>query len=158
MDRHLVGSTYGKFCIKFPQNKKKGERHRLSQWASSLKFDIWTLIIIFQLKDLFRFIGILFVFMIGVGVLYHSNMYPAHYDLWNNAGWTYWRMWKIISIPYWQIYGEPNLEIFEGNYNNCIWLNLIIIRDTKSQTIRNQNNLKVAGPKKPDSDIIAKIG
>jgi hypothetical protein len=52
--------------------------------------------------------------MIGVGVLYHSNMYPAHYDMWNKAGWTYWRIWKIIYIPYWQIYGEPNLEIFEG--------------------------------------------
>jgi hypothetical protein len=51
--------------------------------------------------------------MIGVGVLYHSNMYPAHYDMWNKAGWTYWRIWKIIYIPYWQIYGEPNLEIFE---------------------------------------------
>jgi hypothetical protein len=46
--------------------------------------------------------------MIGVGVLYHSNMYPAHYDMWNKAGWTYWRIWKIIYIPYWQIYGEPN--------------------------------------------------
>jgi hypothetical protein len=58
--------------------------------------------------------------MIGVGVLYHANMYPAHYDMWNKAGWTYWRIWKIIYIPYWQIYGETNLEIFEGNYNNCI--------------------------------------
>jgi hypothetical protein len=26
----LVGSTYGRFCIKFHQSRMKGERHRLS--------------------------------------------------------------------------------------------------------------------------------
>jgi hypothetical protein len=30
MNRNLVGSTYGRFCIKFPQSRMKGERHRLS--------------------------------------------------------------------------------------------------------------------------------
>jgi hypothetical protein len=32
MNRNLVGSIYmyGKFCIKFPQSRMKGERHRLS--------------------------------------------------------------------------------------------------------------------------------
>ena len=30
MNRYLVGSTYGRFCIKFPQSRMKGERHRLS--------------------------------------------------------------------------------------------------------------------------------
>jgi hypothetical protein len=29
MNRNLVGSTYGRFCIKFPQNRMKGEWHRL---------------------------------------------------------------------------------------------------------------------------------
>jgi len=24
-----VGNTYGRFCVKFPQNKMTGERHRL---------------------------------------------------------------------------------------------------------------------------------
>ena len=67
-----------------------------------------------QLKDLFRFIGILFVFMIGVGVLYHANMYPAHRDMWSSVNWKYWRIWKIIYIPYFQIYGETFLETFEG--------------------------------------------
>jgi hypothetical protein len=28
MISNLVGSTYGRFCIKFPQNRMKGERHR----------------------------------------------------------------------------------------------------------------------------------
>jgi hypothetical protein len=30
MNRNLVGSTYGRFGIKFSQNRIKGERHRLS--------------------------------------------------------------------------------------------------------------------------------
>jgi hypothetical protein len=30
MNRYLVGSTYGRFCIKFLQSRMKGERHRLS--------------------------------------------------------------------------------------------------------------------------------
>jgi hypothetical protein len=29
-NRNLMGSTYGRFCIKFPQSRMKGERHRLS--------------------------------------------------------------------------------------------------------------------------------
>ncbi|XP_076101753.1 transient receptor potential cation channel subfamily M member 2-like [Mytilus galloprovincialis] len=68
-----------------------------------------------MLKDLFRFIGILFVFMVGVGVLYHANMYPAHKDMWSSVDWKYWRIWKIIYIPYWQIYGESMLDSFEEN-------------------------------------------
>jgi hypothetical protein len=30
MNRNLVGSTYGRLCIKFSQSRMKGERHRLS--------------------------------------------------------------------------------------------------------------------------------
>ena len=30
MNRNLVGNTHGMFCIKFPQNRMKGERHRAS--------------------------------------------------------------------------------------------------------------------------------
>jgi hypothetical protein len=30
MNRNLAGSTYGRFCIKIPQSRMKGERHRLS--------------------------------------------------------------------------------------------------------------------------------
>jgi hypothetical protein len=26
MNKHLVGSTYGKFCIRFPQNRMKDEQ------------------------------------------------------------------------------------------------------------------------------------
>jgi hypothetical protein len=53
MNRNLVGSTYGRFCIKFPQSRMKGERHRLSlpfimqamlrnelKWLTLWKYDI----------------------------------------------------------------------------------------------------------------------
>ena len=36
MNRNLVGSTYGRFCIKFPQSRMKGERHRLSPLSLQL--------------------------------------------------------------------------------------------------------------------------
>jgi hypothetical protein len=35
MNRKMVGSTYGRFCIKFPQRRMKGERHRLSAQAQA---------------------------------------------------------------------------------------------------------------------------
>ena len=37
-DQNLVGSTYGRFCNKFPQSRMKGERHKLS--PLSLQFFI----------------------------------------------------------------------------------------------------------------------
>jgi hypothetical protein len=36
MNRNSVGSTYGRFCIKFPQNRMNGERHRLSPLTEPL--------------------------------------------------------------------------------------------------------------------------
>ena len=40
MNRKLVGSIYmfGRFCIKFPQSRMKGERHRLSPLSLQLKY------------------------------------------------------------------------------------------------------------------------
>ena len=35
MNRNLVGNSYGRFCIKFPQSRMKGERHRFSPLSSS---------------------------------------------------------------------------------------------------------------------------
>jgi hypothetical protein len=46
MSRNFVGSTYGRFCIKFPQSRMKGERHRLSSVLSLPKR--------FQRKSCFR--------------------------------------------------------------------------------------------------------
>jgi hypothetical protein len=28
MNKHLVGSTYGKYCIRFPQNRMKDEQQK----------------------------------------------------------------------------------------------------------------------------------
>ena len=44
MNHNVMGNTYGRFCIKFPQSRMKGERHRLSplshtgsaHWACSI--------------------------------------------------------------------------------------------------------------------------
>jgi hypothetical protein len=49
MNRNLVGSTYGRFCIKFPRSRMKGERHRLSplslisekETSIEIKLDQW---------------------------------------------------------------------------------------------------------------------
>jgi hypothetical protein len=43
MNRNLVGSIYmyGRFCIKFPQSRMKGERHRLNP-LSLYFFMIWS--------------------------------------------------------------------------------------------------------------------
>ena len=42
MNRNLVGSTYGRFCIKFPQIRMKGEQHRVSRLSlySNLIFKV----------------------------------------------------------------------------------------------------------------------
>ena len=37
MNRYLVGSTYGRLCIKFPQSRMKGERHRLTELLVQLE-------------------------------------------------------------------------------------------------------------------------
>ncbi|XP_063431696.1 transient receptor potential cation channel subfamily M member 2-like [Mytilus trossulus] len=77
-----------------------------------------------MLKDLFRFIGILFLCMIGVGVLYHANMYPEHDFIGGPAvGYQRWGIWKIINIPYWQIYGETMLDSFKENVTTPCTMN-----------------------------------
>ena len=47
MNRNLVGSIYmyGRFCIKFPQSRMKGERHRLSPLSlcQGLELGLWCL-------------------------------------------------------------------------------------------------------------------
>ncbi|XP_052100119.1 transient receptor potential cation channel subfamily M member 8-like isoform X3 [Mytilus californianus] len=73
-----------------------------------------------MLKELIQFSWILFIFIMCAGVLYHSNMYPHHYDMWpsRGTGAFYWRLWKIMSLPYWQIYGELFLEDLKGENNS----------------------------------------
>ena len=51
MNRNLVGSIYmyGRFCIKFPQSRMKGERHRLS--PLSLQFCVTIDVTKKEIKD-----------------------------------------------------------------------------------------------------------
>lgn len=65
------------------------------------------------MKDLARFIVILMVFMIAVGVMYHVNKWPNHPDMWPSAI-EKWRIWQMMYLPYWQIYGEVSLDIVKG--------------------------------------------
>lgn len=50
------------------------------------------------------------------GVLYYTNMYPEHTDMWPGGGYKveHLRLWKIISLPYWQIFGELSLNQLTG--------------------------------------------
>lgn len=69
---------------------------------------------IFQLKDLLVFLLIAFFVILGVGIYYHANLWPDHQAMWNN-GFSNWGIWKIIYYPYWQLYGEFNLDVLYGN-------------------------------------------
>lgn len=67
-----------------------------------------------QLKDLLNFLILAVFVVLGVGIYYHANLWPDHQTIWN-GDWTDWRIWKIIYYPYWQLYGEFNLDTLEGN-------------------------------------------
>ncbi|XP_069134201.1 transient receptor potential cation channel subfamily M member 5-like [Argopecten irradians] len=72
------------------------------------------------LKELLRFLVIMVVMIVSVGVFYHANLYPNHYDLFSTHGIQHWSFWRIIYLPYWSIYGEFKDEI-EGkdSTDNC---------------------------------------
>ncbi|CAG2208935.1 unnamed protein product [Mytilus edulis] len=72
-----------------------------------------------MLKELLQFSWILLVFIVCAGVMYHSNMYPNHRDMWPKFGADIenWRIWKIVSLPYWQLYGELSLDQLRGENN-----------------------------------------
>nr|XP_034320577.1 transient receptor potential cation channel subfamily M member-like 2 [Crassostrea gigas] len=74
-----------------------------------------TLIMIKEmLKDLLGFLSIAIFVVLGVGIYYHANLWPDHQTIWKGH-WTSWRIWTIIYYPYWQLYGELNLDSLKGN-------------------------------------------
>nr|XP_034318676.1 transient receptor potential cation channel subfamily M member 2-like [Crassostrea gigas] len=74
-----------------------------------------TLIMIKEmLKDLLRFLSIAVFVVLGVGIYYHANLWPDHQTMWS-GDWTNWRIWTIIYYPYWQLYGELNLDYLDGS-------------------------------------------
>lgn len=79
-----------------------------------------TLIMIKEmLKDLLRFLFIAVFVVLGVGIYYHTNLWPDYEALWD-GGWTNWRIWTILYYPYWQLYAEINLDHLDGSTEiNC---------------------------------------
>nr|XP_034319204.1 uncharacterized protein LOC109618232 isoform X3 [Crassostrea gigas] len=74
-----------------------------------------TLIMIKEmLKDLLWFLFIAVFVVLGVGIYYHANLWPDHQTMWS-GDWTNWRIWTIINYPYWQLYGELNLDYLDGS-------------------------------------------
>lgn len=69
-----------------------------------------------QLRDLVNFLVVAFFIVAGVGIYYHANLWPDDQLMWN-GDWTDWRIWTILYYPYWQLYGEMNLDILEGITN-----------------------------------------
>lgn len=66
-----------------------------------------------KLKDLLGFLSIAVFLVLGVGIYYHANLWPDHQSIWS-GDWTNWRIWTIIYYPYWQLYGELNLDYLDG--------------------------------------------
>ncbi|KAJ8314193.1 hypothetical protein KUTeg_008754 [Tegillarca granosa] len=87
-----------------------------------IAFTIWIVGDLFEefvveTKDLLSFLRILAIIIIGVGVGYHANIFPnfspLFYDDWGER-WMDARIFSIIAMPYWQIYGDPNLNDLEN--------------------------------------------
>lgn len=73
----------------------------------------------FKLKDLLRFLFIAVFVVLGVGIYYHTNLWPDYEAMWD-GGWQNWRIWTILYYPYWQLYAEINLDHLDGsNESNC---------------------------------------
>ncbi|CAC5364897.1 unnamed protein product [Mytilus coruscus] len=81
------------------------------------KVGVYVILIKEMMRDLARFFVILIVFMVAVGVMYHANMYPNHPDMWSSHGVDHWRIWRILNLPYWQLYGEILLDTLQDEVN-----------------------------------------
>lgn len=77
-----------------------------------------------QIYDIIFFVLLFAVFVFSFGVFYHANMYPN--NLYHNNGTltkrTAYGLFKnIIYMPYWQLYGELNLDTYGGNALNLFY-------------------------------------
>lgn len=71
------------------------------------------LILFPQLGDLGFFIALYALFLISFGIMYQAILFP-------NSTSSPWQLIKdVVYLPYWQVYGELNLEQIEGiHYDN----------------------------------------
>lgn len=70
---------------------------------------------------MFQFMLLALLVVLGVGIYYHANLWPDNQTLFDGV-WTEWRIWTILYLPYWQLYGEPDLGSLKGKNNktsNC---------------------------------------
>ena len=103
------------------------------------------------MKDLLYFLIIAIMFIIGVGVYYHANLYPNHGEIFGDGEiWEKWNFWKILYYPYWQLYGEINLDYLDGKvseisnisttsfwgYPNMLRIRVLQIIDTYTRTLQ----------------------
>lgn len=56
------------------------------------------------------------ILIFAAGTVYQANIYPNHDVKPFPSGIENWRIWTILKIPYWQVYGEPFLDILEGKH------------------------------------------
>nr|XP_034319461.1 transient receptor potential cation channel subfamily M member-like 2 [Crassostrea gigas] len=69
-----------------------------------------------MLKDLGSFLFFVVYLMIGVGMYYHANLWPDDQKFIESKS----SILRIFSLPYWQIFGEVDLELLTGsNQDNC---------------------------------------
>ncbi|XP_063399651.1 transient receptor potential cation channel subfamily M member 8-like [Mytilus trossulus] len=85
-----------------------------------------------MLMDLLYYLLILVILIFAAGTVYQANIYPNHDVKPFPSGIQNWRIWTILKIPYWQVYGEPFLDILEAfdtsDNSNCtddttVWRN-----------------------------------
>ncbi|CAC5411680.1 unnamed protein product [Mytilus coruscus] len=67
-----------------------------------------------MLVDLLKYLFILIILVLAAGVVYHANVYPNH-QVTGLSNIAFWRIWTIIKIPYWQVYGELFLDTLEAS-------------------------------------------
>ncbi|XP_062617222.1 uncharacterized protein LOC134278929, partial [Saccostrea cucullata] len=73
-----------------------------------------------MLKDLLVFIWLAIFVIVGVGMYYHANLWPDHRKLFGDGSIETWRIWTIIALPYFQLYGDSNDDFFSGDDDlNC---------------------------------------
>ena len=78
------------------------------------------------MKDLLYFLAIILVVLLGVGVYYHSIMFPSHVQIFGPAEMATWSFWKVIYYPYFQMYGET----FD-NYLHGLFLEFVMFKFKK---------------------------
>ncbi|XP_076115503.1 transient receptor potential cation channel subfamily M member-like 2 [Mytilus galloprovincialis] len=93
------------------------------------RFGIIIIMIKEMLVDLAEYLVILIILMFAAGIVYHANVYPNHTVKAFPRDIQYWQIWSILKIPYWQVYGELNLDVLEGSEdtgctsNSTVWKN-----------------------------------